>query len=205
MTDRFMCRAVFRATMVIVLFMFCQGCLGRSPSVRHFMLGTSEPPATVAQSLDVAVVVGPVRLPAYLDRAQIASLEGNGKIGLDEYNRWLGGFEENFLRAISLGLAGELGSKRIVSEPSRAPFEVDYRVRLHVDDLISSKGEGLRVRVRWALMPERDKEPAKLFEMDEVVLIGGDSVEELVRAHDDAIAELVRRIASELVAHESGD
>lgn len=194
-----------RAMLVIVLLVFCQGCLGRSPAVRHFMLGTSESPAAVTQSLDTAVLVGPLRLPAYLERTQIATLEGNGEVGLDEFNRWLGGFRDNFLRAVSLGLARELGSHRIVAAPSRTPFEFDYRVRLHVDDLIAMEDGGLRVWLRWTLIPEGDTESAKLFVMDEVLAIAGGSVEDLVRAHDEAIGELVRRIAIEVVALESND
>ena len=38
---------------------------------------------------DVAVLVGPVRLPSYLERAQMARLESGGEIELDEFNRWL--------------------------------------------------------------------------------------------------------------------
>jgi uncharacterized lipoprotein YmbA len=169
------------------------------------MLGTSASSTTVARSLDIAVLVGPVRVPAYLERSQIASLAGDGEIRLDEFNRWLGGFKENFLRALSLGLARELGSTRIVSAPSHAPFEFDYRIRLHVDDLISSEGEGLRVRLRWALVPVSREGSTKLFVMDEVLVVEGGSVEGLVRAYDDAIDELVRRIAGEVVELESDD
>jgi uncharacterized lipoprotein YmbA len=151
----------------------------------------------------MAVLVGPARLPAYLDRSQIATLQGGGEISLNEFNRWLGDFEENFLRALSLGLARELGSTKIVVAPSKAPFEIDYQVRLHVDDLIFEDDAGLRVRVRWALIPIAEEGAPGLFVMDEFISMDENSVESVVSAHEDALTDLVRRIADELMARDS--
>jgi len=179
------------------------GCLGRSPSVDHYMLGTSEGPSTaVGQSTaDVAVLVGPVRLPAYLERPQIVRLEARGEIEFDEFSRWLGGFEENLLRSLSLGLARELGSIRVVAHPSRPPFPLDYRVRLHVDDLVLvAQDRALRTRIRWALIRADEDEDAAaglfLFEQSRPVV--DDSVQGLVETHSAAVAELVDRIAEEI-------
>lgn len=176
------------------------GCLGRGPDVHHFMLGTTDAVATSARAPDLAVLVGPVRLPAYLERTQIVTLEPGGEIELDESHRWLGGFETNFLRALSLGLAGELGSTRVVVHPSKAPFTTDYQIRLHVDDMIFESGRGLRVRVRWALIPSMEGAQPMLFVMDELTALDRDSAEDIVGAYQDATTELVRRIADQLVA-----
>ncbi len=202
MSGRSMRRGALRAMLMIVVLILCEGCLGRSPGVRHFMLGTSASTSTVARLPEMAVLVGPVRLPAYLGRPQIATLEDGGEVSLDEFNRWLGGFKDNFLRALSFGLARELGSARVVVDPSKAPFVIDYQVRLHVDDLILEGDGGLRVRVRWTLIPVRKEALPGLFVMDELIPVGGDSIEDVVRAHEDALMELARRIATELVARE---
>lgn len=205
MSKRSTKRSASAALLVMAASIFCQGCLGRSPEVRHFILGTSAPASAVARSSQTAVLIGPVRLPAYLDRSQIATLEGSSEVGLDEFNRWLGGFGDNLLRALSLGLARELGSTRVVASPSKAPFAIDYQVRLHVDDLILETGVGLRVRVRWALVPLREQAALGFFLLDEIIPVDGNSIEDIVRAHEVALTELVRRIANELEARESED
>ena len=128
------------------------GCLGRSPQVRYFMLGTGAVEAAEAGAPDVSVLVGPVRLPAYLARPEFARLAKDGEIELDASDRWLGSFEESFLRATSLGVAKRLGSGEVVTHPSKAPFPIEYTVRLHVDDLIVEAGGEMRVRIRWALV-----------------------------------------------------
>jgi uncharacterized lipoprotein YmbA len=184
--------------LVIALLGLGSGCLSRSPDVRHFVLGTTHSTDTSARAPEMALLIGPVRLPAYLERPQIATLEDGGEVELDEFNRWLGGFEENFLRALSLGLAQELGSDRVVAGRSKAPFEIDYQVRLHIDDMIVVEGSGLRVRVRWGLISLKTEAAPQLFVMDELVALAGSSQKDLVRAHEAAVMELVRRIADQV-------
>lgn len=185
-------------------------CLGRSPEVEHYMLGTGSPassrassPASVARgAVAPAVLVGPVRLPAYLERPQLARLESGGGIELDEFHRWLGGFEQNFLRSLALGLARRLDSVKIVAHPSKAPFPIEHRVRLHVDDLIATPAGTLRVRIRWALIDEArggDASPPPLLALFERELpIEGDSAVALVAAHDRAVEALVEDVAAAL-------
>lgn len=174
------------------------GCLGRSPVVEHYILGAPAPARSGASAPDVAVLVGPVRLPSYLDRPQIARLGEAGAVELDEFARWLGGFEENLLRGIALELARRTGSDRIVTAPSKAPFPFDAQIRLHVDDFVAAPGPVLRVRVRWALVRPGGAAPAELYVMEEVIPLADAADATLVAAHESAVRDLAGRIATAL-------
>lgn len=196
----------------LVALALATACLGRSPEVRHFVLGV-EPLAPAEQGApEVSVLVGPVRLPAYLERPELARLRASGELELDGRNRWLGGFEANFLRATSLGIARRLGSAQVVTHPSKAPFPIEYTVRLHVDDLVAEADGGLRVRIRWALIgpvgrgtePLSGPPPARLFRFEERIAGIGNSPEDRVRAHETVLAELATRIAATIVEVEAG-
>ena len=193
------------------LLVAATGCLGRSPQVRHFMLGVEEVAPAEAGAPEVSVLVGPVRLPAYLDRSELARLGRDGEVELASTARWLGSFEENFLRAVSLGVARRLGSNEVVAHPSKAPFPIEYTVRLHVDDLIVEAGGTLRVRIRWALIGPAGRgtdtaegPPARLFTFEERRSGIGDSPEARVRAHEAVLGALATRIAEAIVAAETG-
>lgn len=196
-------RSVPHEVWAVFALLLLAGCLGRSPDVRHFVLGVSDSSSAAARAPGVAVLVGPVRLPAYLERSQMATLVGGGEVDLDEFSRWLGGFEENFLRAISLGLASELGSDRVAPAPSKAPFPFDYQIRLHVDDMILEEAGTLRVRIRWALLPGSEEGRPTFFIMDERFSSDGDEATDLVRVHDQALSTLVHRIVDEISKHHS--
>lgn len=191
---------------LLVLLFAGPGCLGRSPSVRLFTLGTLVPLEEARRAPGMAVLIGPVRLPGYLDRPQIARLRDFGEVELDEFDRWVGGFEENLIRAIESGVRRQLGSDRVVSYPSRAPFPFDRQVRLHVDEMIVDSSNVLRVRIRWALVsPGNDgaasassaaEATTSLFEED--VPVRNSSVEALVEAHDVALSQLAQQIVDQL-------
>ena len=189
-----MCRTGLAILAVLVL---TTACLGRSPTPEHYMLGANADSARMEEAPDVALLVGPVRLPAYLDRPQFARLEGEGEIELDEFARWLGGFEENFLRALSLELANRTGSIRIASTPSNAPFPFDARIRLHVDDLVV-EGDTLRARIRWAMIPSANGAAPVMDLMEERIPLDGSGNTALVAAHDAAISALAERIVASL-------
>ena len=176
------------------------GCLGRSPAVEHFVLGSAagNSAASAAELSDLAIVIGPVRLPPYLDRPQMARLATGGEIELDEFSRWLGGFEDNFLRALALDVAARSGSIKVTTNPSKAPFPTDVHVKLHVDDLVSVDGSALRVRIRWALVRSGAESPARLFSMESSIPLASSSSQSIVAAYDAAIAEIGRRIVAAL-------
>jgi len=181
----------------VLVAILAVGCLGRSPSPEHFMLGTADPGERGAAAPDVSLLVGPVRLPAYLDRPQFARLEGRGKVELDEFARWLGGFEENLLRALALELAERTGSIKITTHPSKAPFPFDARLRLHVDDMVVV-GDALRVRIRWALLRAGEDTPPILAVLDERIQLEGRGNAAIVAAHDRAIERLAAAVTSAL-------
>jgi len=174
------------------------GCLGRSPDVHHFVLGTHSS-ASSARAPELAVLIGPVRLPNYLDRPQIARRGAGGEIELDSSNRWLGGFEANLTTALAADLRRQLGSVRVVAYPSQAPFPIDFSVRIHVDEWIVDELNVLQVKLRWAIT-DRQPEPAtELAAYEAALTVDGRSVEALVAAHDIAIAALAATIADQLV------
>ncbi len=188
--------AVFFAALLTV-----SGCLGRSPEVKRYVLGVDALPASASRGPDLAVLIETVRLPTHLDRAQIARRGRGGEVQLDEFHRWLGGFGKNVIRGVEAGLSRQLGSIQVVAYPTRAPFPFDYRVRVHVDDLILDTQGGLIARIRWAIVPI-EGEP-ELFVLDERIESVGKSTGALVQAHEQVLAELSTRIAMAIEATEA--
>jgi uncharacterized lipoprotein YmbA len=174
------------------------GC-SRSPDVRHFVLGTQHSSDSGQRAPDLAVLVGPIRLPAYLERPHFARRAGGGKIELDEFNRWLGGFEANLTNALAADLREQLGSVRVVGYPSSAPFPIDYSIRIHVDEWIVDESNTLRVQLRWALAGQGEGQAPLLSAHEKAIELRGRSPESMVEAYDRALAEFAQTLANALV------
>jgi uncharacterized lipoprotein YmbA len=174
------------------------GCLGRSPEPRLFTLGSTPRPAGAPLDSEIAVLVGPVRFPRYLERPQrVRRLEG-GELDLDEFNRWAGGFEQNVVRALALDVADRLRSDRVVAHPSDPPFDLAYRVRIHFDELVLGPDDVLRMRARWSIRSGRSDDPPRIGRSDLDRPVDGSSMQALVAAHDDAIAALGEALSREI-------
>lgn len=100
----------------------------------------------------IALGVGPVRFPAFLDRPQIVSRSAANRLDLDEFHRWGGSLQDDFLRVLGENLAHLLGTSRILVDPADMRFPIDFRV---IADVLAFEGtaEGQAVlKIRWAIL-----------------------------------------------------
>jgi uncharacterized protein len=96
--------------------------------------------------------VGPVAFPAFLDRPQIVSRDGTNRLTLDEFHRWGGSIQDDFLRVWSENLAALLGTNRILIFPAEVRYPVDFRVSAQVLSFEGDAGGEAVLKVRWAVL-----------------------------------------------------
>jgi len=179
------------------------GCLGRSPSVRHY---TMSPLTGVAsgERVEGAVGLGPVSFPRHLERPQIVTRTGGAQLKFDEFNRWAGGFESNVVRVLADNLSSRTGTPVIIDR-SASPLQIAYQVAVEIDEFEGRPGEQLVLRARFVT---REREGEKRIWTDESTIrqpVDGGDVESLVSAHDAALAQLADAIALRLSGVSPGD
>lgn len=123
------------------------GCA--SPPSRFYTLsGTATPAAT---SSNVSVAVGPVSIPAEVDRPEIVVSTGPNQVQLDEFNRWASPLENNMARVIAENLVAMLGTPRVASFPQALSADADYRVAIEVQSFRSAPGEAAVLDAVWTV------------------------------------------------------
>lgn len=141
------------AAMLLLANLALSGCT-TAPSSFYTLTSTlpaaDRSPALLDKGL--AVGVGPVRFPEFLDRPQVVSRAGSNRLLVDEFHRWGGSLEDDFLRVLGENLGQLLGTSRILVEPAEARLPLDFRV---VADVLSFEGTagGYAVfKVRWGVV-----------------------------------------------------
>lgn len=88
-----------------ILLLALTGC-GTTPSPKFYLLEAFAP-ATLTTSTDKLpiIVLAPVRIPHYLDRAQIVTASGDNGYQLSELNRWAEGLDHNITRVLQQDLS----------------------------------------------------------------------------------------------------
>lgn len=193
-------RSKTRTGVLLFAAMMLTGCIGgRSPAVQFYNLSPMVT-ASGAPTADAgpAIAVGPVIFPRSLRRSQLVIRTGPNSVELDEFHRWAGSLESDFLDVLGGNLGALLSTDRVAVYPAEARFPLDYRVVLDVDRFDGSPGGTLVLSVRWAISTGELGEAVIVRQSTIEQPVTGDSVDALVQAHDAAVAQLSRQIADQI-------
>jgi uncharacterized lipoprotein YmbA len=134
------------------------GCAS-SPPAHFYTLSASAPPAASvasASASSLSIAVGPVTVPALVDRPQIVVSAGPNAVRLDEQNRWASPLQENIARVVADHLAARLGTPRVSLYQQIQSAEADYRVLIDVQAFASSPGQTAVLDAAWSVRRMRD-------------------------------------------------
>jgi uncharacterized lipoprotein YmbA len=182
---------------LVVLALLCTlaaltaGC-GSSPSSRFYTLSATAAPATASSS--IAVAVGPVSVPAVVDRPQMVVSTGPNELRLDEFNRWASPLQDNLARVVAENLVAMLGTPRVTLFPQTLSADAEYRVAIEVQGFESAPGKSATLDAVWTLRRAKDgKSETKRTTVHEKVQ--DNSFDALAAAHSRAVARLSQDIA----------
>jgi len=191
-----MTRSRWRAALLGLALVAGAGCLGRSPAPRLYTLDAVNGTVAAPAPRELALVVGPVRLPHYLDCPQIVTREGANEVVVDEFHRWAGGLGANVLRVLATNLGERLQTRRVVTAPQPAPFPIDYQVFVDFDELVAGGGQ-LALRARWVIRDGADETRA-IGTSSLTEPVAGRAVADVIQAHERALGGLADALAASL-------
>jgi uncharacterized lipoprotein YmbA len=176
------------------------GCLGSSPNIKLYtMNAVSEFRATSAPD-GLAIGVGPIRVPRYLDRPEFVTRPGGStaRIEVDGVRRWAGGFSSNVLSTLGENLAAKLNTQQVVIYPAQIAFALDYRVGVNFHAFEAIGGDALELRASWVIRAGRAGGGPWSGQSTIRRAISGGGSEALVAAHNEALDLLADTIAARI-------
>jgi len=198
-----------RLVAVLSLCALMAGC-GTSPPSHFYTLtpatGASATGASTASgekpaSPTFSVSVGPVSIPAVVDRPEIVVSTGTNEVRLDEFNRWASSLQDNLARVIAENLGVMLGTPRVSVFPQTLSADVEYRVAIEVQRFDSAPGKSATLDVVWIVRPAKDgKAQTGRTNVVEKVPDNNNSFDALAAAHSHAVARLSQDIADAVLA-----
>jgi uncharacterized lipoprotein YmbA len=170
------------------------GC-GSPLQERFYTLRSNGSPVPAASDLSYRVAVGPVTVPAVVDRPQIVLRVGANRVTLQEQSRWAEPLKESIPRVIAINLAVLLGDAQVATDSQGAADAAEYRVVLDIQRFESVLGEAATLEVLWTVIVVKGgAATAGRFLLREPA--GGPDDDAIVAAHDRALAALSRELAA---------
>jgi len=139
--------------------------------------------------------IGPVELPAYLDRQQIVTRVSPNELHLAGFDEWAEPLDDNFTRVLVENLSVLLSKNLFAIFPFRGSESIDYQVQVEVIRFDGSLAGDASLLVRWTIFGEDDKKLLLTRKSSFKEATGGPGYEALVAAQSRTVEALSREIA----------
>jgi uncharacterized protein len=130
---------------------FVAGC-ANAPS-RFYTLSPSSAANPNALPSKLAIVVGPVSIPATVDMPQIVVTKSLNQLSPDQFNLWASPLRSNIAQVVCANLAALLETSNVSSVFS---VDADYRVSIDVQTFESAPGEAATLSALWMVRRVKD-------------------------------------------------
>ncbi len=182
--------------LVLLLGLAC-GC-GTSAPARFYTLAPAAGHAGGAPLADATVMVGPVAVPAAVDRPEFVVQSAPNQVEVEEFSRWAAPLGDQIAQAVAADLIQLLGTPDVAAGPL-ANFNPTYRVTIEVQRFDSAPGQSATVEAMWAVR----RSPGGATRSGRTVAqepVTGSGYDALAAAHSRAVARLSADIAAAIRA-----
>lgn len=143
-----------RIGLLILGISFLSGCSSSQPTQFYTLSGhVSGSGPTNGQPIRLGV--GPVFLPAYLDRPQVVTRHGDNQMTVADFDQWVEPLETTFQRVLTENLSNQLATDQIVSLPSRRDISLDHQVEVEVIRFDADEVGETILDARWRIFDGR--------------------------------------------------
>ena len=172
------------------------GCAS-TPAARYYTLSAAPTPA--ATPSDLSVVVGPVSVPAVVDRPQVVVTAGPNQVQIEEFARWASPLQNNIARVVAENLVALLGTPHVTLFPQTLSTDAGYRAVIEVQGFESTPGEAATLDAVWTVRRMKDgKTDTGRTTVREAVQ--EKDYDALAAAHSRAVGRLSQDIANAVTA-----
>ena len=185
---------------VLVLGLLTAGCsLTTSRPTRFYLLTPMDRSERLEQiagdKLDLALGVGPITIPPYLDRPQIVTRLDANRLDMAEFEQWAEPLQDSVARILTENLSRLLSTHQVEMFPWRRSARFNYQV---VVTLLQFESIGIgetALTARWVLLNEAEAEEGLRNTFRVTVPREAEDYASIVETMSAALSQLSRDIA----------
>lgn len=190
-----------------VTFGGCSALAPRADPSSYYILG-AVPEADFASDKNSAAIkgnfsvgLGPIELPGYLDRQQIATRTSTNRLSYSENDRWAAPLSESFGRVLAQNIAHLVNPARVIQFPWQSHDAPDYQVKIEVLQFEANSNQEAWLTANWSVI-DRNKKLVVGQRSQVKRRAGSLSTEDFVKALSETVGELSREIVKTLQTFE---
>ncbi|MCK5364255.1 MAG: membrane integrity-associated transporter subunit PqiC [Gammaproteobacteria bacterium] len=143
---------------LLTMLIAAAGC-AKGPPPDFYVLHATTSESIAGVERGIAVGIGPVELPAHLNRSQIVTRTSDYQLDLSESHQWAEPLKDSVSRVIAINLSNMLESNRVYVVPRRQKISLDFQVTIDIARFDGRLGEAATLGARWTLYGKDTREP----------------------------------------------
>jgi uncharacterized lipoprotein YmbA len=150
---------------VLALMLVLAGCTVLAPQkdeTRFFVLmpvqdGAVSIPARSGASQPLTIGLGPITIPAYVNRPEVVTRMSNSELKVSDTDRWGEHLDTNVAHVLASDLSGQLGTQQILSYPWPAKTPIDYSISVAFQRLERTADDHVVIEANWTIRGGKDE------------------------------------------------
>ena len=189
----------FQTLLLLMLGLSVSACTS-TPATNFYILAPMATPAEtpLKPGTPRLIGLGPVTLPALLERKQLVTRSGGNTVHIAELHQWAEPLKDNFTQTLAKNLATLRTSDLVKAYPWSAYGDVDYRILIDVARFDTTPGQSVDLEAHWAIMAEKNHNLLTSGQAKISRPLADTSYAGAVNALSAALAELSQQLAAAL-------
>ena len=184
---------------VCVCILMLTAC-GRTPPAKFYSLQPVEQTSRGrSMPSNVALAIGPVAIPAEIDREEIVTRDTGNEVNFSEFHRWAGPLYKSIAAVMAQNIATLLDTDRVTPFTRENIFKPTHRVVVNINRYDSQLSKEFLLDATWSIKDLKNNRVlvGQNSKIEEALTSAG--YEELVAAQSKALGALSKEIATAIV------
>lgn len=160
-------------------------------------LSSSEKPVSTAPS-GLAVGVGPVEIPEYVDRPQIVTRINENELRLTEFHKWVEPLKDTIPHVLADNLSVLMRTDRVTVYPWKHSTAIDYQVTIDITRFDASPDADAHLVAKWRVFGQNTQKVLALKKAHVKAPVKGTDYDSIVSALNQTVADLSRAVATSI-------
>jgi uncharacterized lipoprotein YmbA len=184
---------------ILVGTMMLTAC-GRTPPAKFYTLQPVQQPS-MGRSLpaDVGLAVGPVEIPAEIDRTEIVTRDAGNEVSFSQYHRWAGPLQQSIASVMAQNIGTLLGTERVTPFTRENIFRPTHRMVININRYDSQLSKEFLIDATWSVKDLNGNKPLLIRNSIIREPLATAAYEELVAAQSKALAALSAEMAKAIL------
>jgi uncharacterized lipoprotein YmbA len=145
------------ATIAMAMAAGCSILSPRPDATKFYVLTATSTGAAAAPDATRRLVIGlgPVKLPAYLEHAEVITRVAPNRLDLSSTDRWAEPLDDNFRRVLAADLTTLIGTDQVLPFPWDLSTNVDYKIEVNVQRFERDSSGGAQLTASWIIRDGR--------------------------------------------------